>query len=327
MRAYDLTILADRKDPTQVLHDMILDHYTLRADLKSLVYEIEDLATQYTNLQWLYGHIDNMWSDPVFQDMVGLELSKYGITSSVEVENGISKTMTNMLTKIKEFFTKMMEYLRKVFQINTKNTSVVLRALAKELEDQKKREKAKSEFTTHGESVTSITNLLVGILKQQDAYSDALNKLHALKSNQEKEDVQGAKESSKSENTELEKILSQLQTESGKGDDRRNTEDGMDPVNGGWFDSQKLSELAFQFETMTKLIGTMRDIQSRCNAISSDIKSNTQMTKEIGKTKIDTIKNTIKSIENQIKLVMDYSTKVGKKSQTILNIVKDTPKV
>ena len=319
MRHYDLSVLEDMTPSTL---DIIQTDYTIRLDLRELVYEIEQISIQIKNMFWLRENIDTMWPDPVFQEMVGLRLEKEGITNSYEVENGISKTMTGFIDKIKSFFMRIMEYLRKVFQINTANAAKVLEALAKVLEDQGKRELAQKKYTTHGESTSSILQLLDKLVVQQNKYRDALNNLNALKNPKETEDVQGQKEASKSPNEDLDKILEQLKEESGNGDDTRNKEDGIDPVNGGWFDPQNLKELANKFKSLDTMIGTMRDIQSRCNSITNDIKANTQMTKEVGKAKIDTIQNTIKGLEQQIRLIMTYSTKVGKKAQHILNIVK-----
>lgn len=319
MRHYDLSVLEDMTPSTL---DIIQTDYTIRLDLSELVYEIEQISMQLKNMFWLRENIDTMWPDPVFQEMIGLRLEKEGITNSYEVENGISKTMTGFIDKIKSFFMRIMEYLRKVFQINTANAAKVLEALAKILEDQGKRELAQKKYTTHGESTSSILQLLDKLVVQQNKYRDALNNLNALKNPKETEDVQGQKEASKSPNEDLDKILEQLKEESGNGDDTRNKEDGIDPVNGGWFDPQNLKELANKFKSLDTMIGTMRDIQSRCNSITNDIKANTQMTKEVGKAKIDTIQNTIKGLEQQIRLIMTYSTKVGKKAQHILNIVK-----
>ena len=319
MRHYDLSVLEDMTPSTL---DIIQTDYAIRLDLSELVYEIEQISMQLKNMFWLRENIDTMWPDPVFQEMIGLRLEKEGITNSYEVENGISKTMTGFIDKIKSFFMRIMEYLRKVFQINTANAAKVLEALAKVLEDQGKRELAQKKYTTHGETTSSILQLLDKLIVQQNKYRDALNNLNALKNPKETEDVQGQKEASKSPNEDLDKILDQLKMESGNGDDTRNKEDGIDPVNGGWFDPQNLKELANKFKSLDTMIGTMRDIQSRCNSITNDIKANTQMTKEVGKAKIDTIQNTIKGLEQQIRLIMTYSTKVGKKAQHILNIVR-----
>ena len=319
MRRCDLSILGNI---TPSEFDVVQMDYMLRGELKDLVYEIENISIQIKNMFWLQENIDTLWPDPVFQEMIGLKLEKDGITNSHEVENGISKTMTGFIDRIKAFFSKIMEYLRKVFQINTANTAKVLEALAKMLEDQSKRELAQKKYTTHGESTTSILQLLDKLLVQQNKYRDALNNLNALKNPKETEDVQGQKEASKTPDDDLNKILDQLKMESGNGNDVRNNEDGVDPNNGGWFDPQNLKELANKFKSLDTMVGTMRDIQSRCNSITNDIKANTQMTKEVGKAKIDTIQNTIKGLEQQIRLIMTYSTKVGKKAQHILNIVK-----
>ena len=322
MRNYDLSVLIEDNDPRDLEWIRIQNDYILRFELKELVYEIESVSVQIKNMFWLRDNIDNMWPDPIFQEMIGLQLTKDGITNSNEVANGISKTMTGFIDKIKSFFSKMMEYLRKVFQINTANAAKVLDALAVKMEDQNKRELAQKKYTSHGESTSTILQLLDKLMVQQTKYRDALNELNALKNPKETDDVEGKKEESATPNAELDKILEQLKTESGNGDDARNKDDGIDPINGGWFDPQNLKELSNKFKALDTMVGVMRDIQSRCNSISNDIKANTQMTKEVGKTKIDTIQNIIKGLEQQIRLIMTYSTKVGKKAQYILNTVK-----
>ena len=313
------------KDPSLSTEDRIL--LTLQEDQhndasKELFQTLDDLEVQCRNLMWLEHHIDTLRTDHVFQDIVGLQLAQEGYTSSMEVSGGISKTMTTMWDKVTEFFPKLIRYLTEVMSVNTKASADLCRKLSDKCQDPKNVEKLKKEYTTHGESTESISKFLQEILKNQKGFQDRIDKLKAMKTNDETVQAQGQEEQAKTENTDLTGTEDQLKKESGHGKDIRNTEDGMDPVNGKWFDTTSLNTLATRFDEMNTYIGALRNFQTAVKSIANDTKSNTQMSKEMAKTKLDTIRSITKQIDNNVRTVMKYSTLVGKKCQILLKIAE-----
>ena len=313
------------KDPSLSTEDRIL--LTLQEDQhndasKELFQTLDDLDVQCRNLMWLEHHIDTLRTDHVFQDIVGLQLAQEGYTSSMEVSGGISKTMTTMWDKVTEFFPKLIRYLTEVMSVNTKASADLCRKLSNKCQDPKNVEKLKKEYTTHGESTESISKFLQEILKNQKGFQDRIDKLKAMKTNDETVQAQGQEEQAKTENTDLTGTEDQLKKESGHGKDIRNTEDGMDPVNGKWFDTTSLNTLATRFDEMNTYIGALRNFQTAVKSIANDTKSNTQMSKEMAKTKLDTIRSITKQIDNNVRTVMKYSTLVGKKCQILLKITE-----
>lgn len=313
------------KDPSLSTEDRIL--LTLQEDQhndasKELFQTLDDLEVQCRNLMWLEHHIDTLRTDHVFQDIVGLQLAQEGYTSSMEVSGGISKTMTTMWDKVTEFFPKLIRYLTEVMSVNTKASADLCRKLSNKCQDPKNVEKLKKEYTTHGESTESISKFLQEILKNQKGFQDRIDKLKAMKTNDETVQAQGQEEQAKTENTDLTGTEDQLKKESGHGKDIRNTEDGMDPVNGKWFDTTSLNTLATRFDEMNTYIGALRNFQTAVKSIANDTKSNTQMSKEMAKTKLDTIRSITKQIDNNVRTVMKYSTLVGKKCQILLKITE-----
>lgn len=287
-----------------------------------LFQSLEDLDMLCRNLMWLENHIDTLRSDCVFQDIVGLQLAKDGYTSSVEVAGGISKTMTTMWNKVTEFFPNLIRYLTEVMSVNTKASASLLRKLADKCKDPKTVDKLKKEYTTHGESAESIAKFLKEIHDNQKEFQERVDKLKALKTNEETVQAQGQEEQSKTEDDALSSILDQLKKESGNGEDVRNTEDGLDPINGKWFDATSLTALATRFDEMHSYIGALRNFQTTVKSIANNAKSNTQMSKEMAKTKLDTIRSITKQIDNNVRSVMKYSTLVGKKCQILLKITE-----
>ena len=313
------------KDPSLSMDERIL--LTLKEDQhndasRELFQSLEDLDVLCRNLMWLEHHIDTLRTDHVFQDIVGLQLAQEGYTSSVEVAGGISKTMTTMWDKVTEFFQKLIRYLTEVMSVSTKASADLLRKLANKCQDPKNVDKLKKEYTTHGESTESIAKFLKEILDNQKEFQDRVDKLKALKTNEETVQAQGQEEQSKTEDNALTTTQDQLKKESGNGKDVRNTEDGMDPVNGKWFDATSLTALATRFDEMNTYIGALRNFQTTVKAIANDTKSNTQMSKEMAKTKLDTVKTLVKQIDNNVRSVMKYSTLVGKKCQVLLKIIE-----
>ena len=323
MKAFDIKPLYQQ--PELDIQDRILlclkdDQYC--SEINELFQSLEEMNVQYHNLCWLSTKIDTLRTDPIFQDVVGIQLAKEGYTSSVEVAGGISKTMTGMWNKVVEFYPKLMRYLTEVMSVNTKASADLCRKLSQKCKDPKIVNKLKEEYTTHGESTETIAKFLHEIQTNQKEFQDRVNKLKALKTNEETVQAQGQEEQSKTEDEELTTTQDQLKKESKNGKDVRNTEDGMDPINGKWFDTTSLNTLATRFDELTSYVGALRGFQSTVKSIANDVKANTQMSKEMAKTKLDTIRTITKQIDNNVRTVMKYSTLVGKKCQVLLKITE-----
>lgn len=323
MRTFDLSPLIQERTLTFYDHiDLILKDDEFRSTVKDIFRSLEELDTKYTNLVWLYHNIDTLRTDHVFQEAVGLQLAQEGYTCSMEVVGGISKTMSDMWNKIVEFFRKMMLYIQEVLSINTNASAELCTQLAKELQDPSKEDKLKKEYTTHGESVDSIISAFDAIIKANKDIQNTVEKIKAMRSNDEHIQAQGQEESAKTANSNVDAAKDRMNKESGNGPDRSNTQDGKDPIEGNWFNPQKLTELAAKLKELGTSAGTIRSLQSTIKAIANNTKSDTQQSKEMAKTKLDTIKDISKMIDGNIRLVMKCSTMVGKKCQILLKIVK-----
>lgn len=323
MRTFDLSPLIQERTLTFYDHiDLILKDDEFRSTVKEIFRSLEELDTKYTNLVWLYHNIDTLRTDHVFQEAVGLQLAQEGYTCSMEVVGGISKTMSDMWNKIVEFFRKMMQYLQEVFLINTKAAAELCTKLAEQCNDPKKVDKLKKEYTTHGESVLTLTALFKLINETADDRIKDVAGIKQVISDQEKIKAEGAEQKANSTETKLKELQQKLQQESGNGDDQQNTQDGMDPINGKWFDAGALKDMASSLTNLTSYVGKLRQMQSDVRAVSNNVKSDTQQSKELAKTRLDTLKKYAKAIDNEVKFIMRCSTLVGKKCQVLLKITE-----
>lgn len=323
MKPYDITVL--KRDCSLTIYDhisLILKDIEFHDAVTEIFYALEELEVKYNNLVWLKDHIDTLRTDHVFQEVVGLQLRQEGYTSSVEVAGGISKTMSNVWDRITEFFRKLMRYLREVMSVSAKAAKELCDDLKKKCEDPNNVEKLKKKYTTHGESVTSIVNAMDAVHKTIVNFQKTVDDLKSKNSNEEQVQVEGQQQKAQTFNKLVVQAKERMDKESGNGDDQKNTEDGVDPIEGKWFDPTALASLSNALNNADTNIGTLKNIESTIRALQNNVKSNTQMSKEMATSIQDTIKVTMKSIDDTIRLLMRCTTIVGKKCQILLNIVK-----
>lgn len=323
MRTFDLSPLIQERTLTFYDHiNLILKDDEFSTTIKDIFQSLEELDTKYTNLKWLYHNIDTLRTDHVFQEIVGLQLAEEGYTCSMEVAGGISKTMSDMWNKIVEFFRKMMQYLQEVFLINTKASSELCTKLAERCNDPKNVDKLKKEYTTHGESVPTLTALFKLINSTSDERIKDIEGIKSIISDQEKIKAEGAEQKANATEAKMKELQEKLQQESGHGDDNQNSQDGMDPIEGKWFDSGALRGLASSLNDLSSYVGKLRKMQSDVRAVSNNVKSDTQQSKELAKTRLDTLKKYAKAIDNEVKFIMHCSNVIGKKCQVLLKITE-----
>ena len=323
MKPYDITVL--KRDYSLTIYDhisLILKDIEFHDAVTEIFYALEELEVKYNNLVWLKDHIDTLRTDHVFQEVVGLQLRQEGYTSSVEVAGGISKTMSNVWDRITEFFRKLMRYLREVMSVSAKAAKELCDDLKKKCEDPNNVEKLKKKYTTHGESVISIVNALKAVETTVENFEKTVNILRNLDSKGEQVQAESQEQQVKTGNELVVQAKERMDKESGNGDDRKNTEDGVDPIEGKWFDPSQLNQLSASLDTVNTNIGTLKNLESSVRSLQNKVKADTQMSKENATTLQNTLKQIMKDLDGTIRLLMRCTTIVGKKCQILLNIVK-----
>lgn len=323
MKPYDITVL--KRDCSLTIYDhisLILKDIEFHDVVTEIFYALEELEVKYNNLVWLKDHIDTLRTDHVFQEVVGLQLRQEGYTSSVEVAGGISKTMSNVWDRITEFFRKLMRYLREVMSVSAKAAKELCDDLKKKCEDPNNVEKLKKKYTTHGESVTSIVNALKAVETTVKNFENTVNYLKSLDSKGEQVQAESQEQQAKTGSALVVQAKERMDKESGNGEDQKNTEDGVDPIEGKWFDPSQLSQLSASLDTVNTNIGTLKNLESSVRSLQNKVKADTQMSKEVATTLQNTLKQIMKDLDGTIRLLMRCTTIVGKKCQILLNIVK-----
>lgn len=323
MKPYDITVL--KRDYSLTIYDhisLILKDIEFHDAVTEIFYALEELEVKYNNLVWLKDHIDTLRTDHVFQEVVGLQLRQEGYTSSVEVAGGISKTMSNVWDRITEFFRKLMRYLREVMSVSAKAAKELCDDLKKKCEDPNNVEKLKKKYTTHGESVISIVNALKAVETTVENFEKTVNYLKSLDSKGEQVQAESQEQQAKTGSALVVQAKERMDKESGNGEDQKNTEDGVDPVEGKWFDPSQLNQLSASLDTVNTNIGTLKNLESSVRSLQNKVKADTQMSKEVATTLQNTLKQIMKDLDGTIRLLMRCTTLVGKKCQILLNIVK-----
>ena len=319
MNKLSVLVNKDPRSTEEVLLDDMFKSTDLMDSLEDLVYDIEYSCRQVTNLYWLKDNIDTLRHDVSFQDILGIQLRRENITSSEEVLGGISKAMSAAAEKITAFFKKIMQWFQLVFMVTSKNAIQLLQNLQDELSKREKLDKLKKEYTTKGIAVSTFVKYFAIVLKDADTYKNALTKLNSIKSN--KEDVQLQEiENNATQNKNQEKEDAKKSIKEGNGEDEAK-ETGVDPDNGGWFSPDQIKQLENNIRETNRLIGIMKDINGVSQAIINDIKGNTNMTKEVATSKINTLKAVIKETQDDIKDIDTVIRTIAKKAQVMLNVL------